>query len=353
MKTPANSAQRARVRKTDYRTRVERTGGTDRLDAVRLGQFEMLRGVGLSARQALLREGNVTTLAPGEVLVTPGQATQGMYLVIEGLLEVRLDSVESETVAAISSGETVGELSALDGSPTSAYVVATRPSSLLAVDEASFWRLINDSHGFAVNLLVKLAQRLRANNAAVSENARKRRRFERAAMFDGLTGIHNRRWLDEMLGRMVKRNAQLAKDVTQDDFSPGELCVAVADIDHFKQFNDTYGHAAGDHVLTEVAATLARHVRPTDHVARFGGEEFVIIFPDTDLVHAVGAAERIRKAVASCSLYTPDGIQLSKVTISLGVARLEPDQTVAELLSLADRAMYRAKRNGRNRVEYA
>lgn len=323
------------------------------INAERLGEFEMLAGVSLPVRQEIVLQGVERSLEPGEVLVTPGQPSQGMYFVTDGRLEVRLDSLTSETVAVIGRGETVGELSVLDGSPTSAYVIATAPCRVLALGEESFWTLINSSHGFAVNLLVKLAQRLRANNAAVSDNVKRRRKFERAAMFDGLTGIHNRRWLDEALDRLVQRHTRYVGVPDQDDFSPGDLCLAIADIDHFKNFNDTYGHGAGDHVLTEVANAIAECVRPTDLVARFGGEEFVIIFPDTDLAHAVGAAERIRKSVAGLDLMTPEGAGLPRVTISIGVAKLSHDQSVTTFLSLADEALYRAKDNGRNRVEYA
>jgi diguanylate cyclase (GGDEF)-like protein len=165
--------------------------------------------------------------------------------------------------------------------------------------------------------------------------------YERAAMFDGLTGIHNRRWLDETLHRLELRYRK----------SPGQtLCVSLIDIDHFKQFNDTYGHDAGDHVLTVVASSLAENLRPTDLVARFGGEEFVIIFPDTKLADAHIAADRVRLAVAAKTLTMPNGSDLPNVTISMGVAQLEEGQTVTELLKIADSAMYRAKHAGRNRA---
>lgn len=322
------------------------------IDAEALANFAILSGVSLPVRREIVSHGVERLLEPGDVLVTPGVPSQGMYFVLQGILDVRLESPTSDTVAAIARGETVGELAVLDGSLTSAYVVAIEPCRLLGLDDSTFWSLIDRSHAFAVNLLVALAQRLRANNAAVSENVRRRRTFERAAMFDGLTGIHNRRWLDEALDRLVQRHVRLA-DESDREVSPGDLCLAIADIDHFKSFNDTYGHAAGDHVLTTVAATLAQCVRPVDLVARFGGEEFVLIFPDTDLAHAVGACERIRKAVAALDLATPENVRLPRVTISIGVAKFDGTRSVGEFLSLADNALYRAKGNGRNRVEYA
>lgn len=300
----------------------------------------MLEGVGLTARRELLAASRLVVLAPGEILIRQGSRNDCMYLVLDGELGIFLDDVEGDPVALLGRGETVGELSVLDGSEASANVVAQSACRLLAVPEDGFWQLINASHAFAVSLLLKLAARLRANNATVSRNVHQRRRYERAAMFDGLTGIHNRRWLDETLHRMVRRHER----------SHGDLSLALIDIDHFKHFNDRYGHAAGDHVLTVVASTLARNLRPTDLVARFGGEEFVILFPDTDLEQAASAADRVRRAIAAEELVMPDGTALPPVTISMGVAQLAPGQAVADFLKAADLAMYRAKQAGRNRV---
>ncbi|MCA9604323.1 MAG: GGDEF domain-containing protein [Myxococcales bacterium] len=310
------------------------------LDAEALDGFAMLEGVGLTARRELLAAAVHRTLAPHELLIEQGTRHAKMFLVLEGELGVHLDSPEADPVAHIGAGETVGELSVLDGSEASAYVVAATEARLIEIGEEDFWRLTNVSHAFALNLLLALASRLRANNATVSKNVQKRRMYERAAMFDGLTGIHNRRWLDETLHRMVERHTR----------GGVHLSLSLIDIDHFKSFNDTYGHAAGDHVLTVVASTLASNLRPTDLVARFGGEEFVIIFPDTQLEQAMHAAERVRQAVADQTLEMPDGTALPSVTISMGVAELELGESVPDLLKTADLAMYRAKQAGRNRV---
>src|SRR5690606_18076360 len=179
------------------------------------------------ARRELLASAQLSELARGDVLIEQGSPNECMFLVLEGELGVHLDQIDTEPVAVIGPGETVGELSVLDGSAASAHVVARTPCRLLAIREEGFWQLTNASHAFAVNLLLKLAARLRANNRAVSRNVQKRRQYERAAMFDGLTGIHNRRWLDETLHRMVRRHQK----------NGGPLSVSLIDIDHFKSFN--------------------------------------------------------------------------------------------------------------------
>jgi diguanylate cyclase (GGDEF)-like protein len=313
----------------------EHTPNTDDLAAL-----SVLEGVGLDLREELLRSGRVTHAAPGEVIIRQGRHNDQMYLVVSGKLGVFLEALDAEPVAVLKAGETVGELSLLDGSPASASVAAVEHTRLLAIDEETFWSLINESHAFAINLLLKLVERLRANNVTVSANVRERRRYERAALFDGLTGIHNRRWLDDTLNRLVRRYHH----------SGGDLCVALVDIDHFKTFNDRHGHHAGDHVLVTVARVLSRNLRPTDLAARFGGEEFVVIFPETVLDDAANASERVRRATAIERSVLTDGTELPPVTLSIGVAKLKPGQSVPELLVAADQAMYRAKQTGRDRV---
>jgi diguanylate cyclase (GGDEF)-like protein len=314
--------------------------GRPSLGAEDLDRFEALDGVALDTRAALLERAEEQTIASGEVLIRQGEANDRMFLLLEGRLGVFLDALDAEPVAALEPGAVVGELSMLDGGPASASVVATAPSRLLALDEPAFWALINDSHAFAVNLLTTLAHRLRANNASVSRNVAERRRFERAALFDGLTGVHNRRWLDDTLHRLVARYER----------DPGQLALALADIDHFKRFNDRFGHGAGDQVLVSVARAMARTLRPTDLVARFGGEEFVILFPDTTLEDASRAAERVRAAVETEQIQIAGGATLPPVTLSIGLAAYRPGRPVPALLLDADQAMYRAKAAGRNRV---
>jgi diguanylate cyclase (GGDEF)-like protein len=183
---------------------------------------------------------------------------------------------------------------------------------------------------------------MRANNFTIRETSQQRRQFERDAIVDGLTGLHNRRWLDSTLPRLVQRFLR----------SGAPLSLQLLDIDFFKKVNDTYGHAAGDHVLRTVARIVVAALRPTDLAARFGGEEFVILLPDTDLDGACVAAERLRSAVAATAIEIPDGRTIGPVTISLGVAELTATDDAAAILWRADEALYRAKEGGRNAVEW-
>lgn len=308
-----------------------------------LDHIAMLEGVTAQQREALVKVGTRRSLDKGDVLIRQGEPGGAVHFVVTGQLAVALGEPTADPIAMLGAGETVGELGVITGEPASAFVVAAQPSELLSLGEEGFWELVHTSHPFAVNLIVKLAERLRKNNATVSSNIEKRRLYERAAMFDGLTGIHNRRWLDETLHRLVMRHEK--------DNEP--LCVALIDIDHFKRFNDTHGHDIGDLVLTTVAATLVKHLRPTDLVARFGGEEFVILFPSTTPDEALLAADRVRDIVSQTKVLAPTGAELPRVTISMGIAPLVHGEKPAETLKAADASMYEAKRSGRNRVMVA
>jgi len=306
-----------------------------------LASLHILRRVSLQTTWALLERCPVRLLASGETLFTAGHANQTMYMVLAGSLRVHLDSPDGEAVATLEAGQTVGEISVIDDSPVTAHVVAAEPTRLLAVDEQTFWRLIFASHEFSTNLLLLLTQRMRSVNAAVSEGTRLRKQYEREATLDGLTGLYNRRWLDDRLPRLMNRHKR----------SHHPLSLLMLDVDHFKRFNDTYGHATGDAVLQLVAAVLLRSVRPTDFVARYGGEEVVVVLTDTAVEGARTAAERIRAAIAGTPVLTADGRALPAVTVSIGISELGDGMEAAVLLGEADARLYRAKGAGRNRVE--
>jgi diguanylate cyclase (GGDEF)-like protein len=164
---------------------------------------------------------------------------------------------------------------------------------------------------------------------------------ERRAQHDALTGLPNRRQLNQDLAGPLRELALAGRSAV----------VGMLDIDHFKRFNDEFGHKAGDITLQKVASVLRSSVRDQDRVYRYGGEEFVIIFEDGTAAEAEALAERVRIAVATAP-FTGEGLEPARpVTISIGLALLpHHGLDVAALLQLADEAMYQAKAAGRNRT---
>jgi len=161
---------------------------------------------------------------------------------------------------------------------------------------------------------------------------------------DGLTGVANRRQFDVTLEREMRRAIRTGNP----------LSLLMIDIDHFKDYNDYYGHQQGDGCLIQVAAELAAMLkRPTDLLARYGGEEFAAILPDTNAQQALQMAEAIRLRTAGLRIpHEKTGDQLRHITVSIGAATKHPDQPleIAALIGAADRALYLSKRSGRNRV---
>ena len=193
-------------------------------------------------------------------------------------------------------------------------------------------------------LLSHRAEIERANHKLVAQNAELQRAnevLEQLSITDGLTRLHNHRFFQDHLTREIKRVSRTSEN----------LSMLMCDIDDFKRLNDRLGHAAGDELLVGIAATLDESVRETDFLARYGGEEFVVLCPDTDLAGAVTVAEKVRSAVAEGSFLLDGTSQLTKITISIGVAQFEGSRRT--FFQAADQALYRAKAAGKNCVKAA
>jgi two-component system, cell cycle response regulator len=187
--------------------------------------------------------------------------------------------------------------------------------------------------------------------ARARSQVRKRRYTERLrdnvqmsiemAITDALTGLFNRRYMESHLATLIEQASSRGKP----------LAALVIDIDYFKAINDSHGHDAGDDVLRDFALRIKRSIRGIDLACRYGGEEFVIVMPETDMAVAAMVAERLRRRIAADPFVIQDGTRHIPVTISIGLAGLRgADDTAAALLKRADQALYRAKRDGRNRV---
>jgi two-component system cell cycle response regulator len=164
--------------------------------------------------------------------------------------------------------------------------------------------------------------------------------LEKLANFDSLTGLYNRRAILDKLNELIN----LANRY-KEDFS-----LSMLDIDHFKKVNDRYGHLTGDEVLEKIAVLIRRNIRETDIVGRYGGEEFIIILPKTNLSSAWVVAERLRTIIEKTEMKDSAGNAFA-ITVSQGLVGWERDEDAASLISRADEALYKAKEKGRNRVQ--
>lgn len=308
-------------------------------DYVLAAQNRLFNGVDFTSVEYMLEHCSVKELKVGENLLQPDLNNQFLYLILDGELTVHLVAQEALQHATLHSGECAGEISLVDGKPPSALVVATQASRVLAVPHETVWSLVDSSHAISRNLLAIIAGRMRNDNRALISSQNERAQFQRQAYVDALTGIHNRHWMKDAFPRALHRCAQ----------NCAPTAVMVADIDHFKRVNDTYGHLVGDTTLKMVADCMAKHLRPHDLLVRYGGEEFAMLLPNTDTDEAQHVAERLRTSIAESEIAN-EGTPF-QVTISIGIAPTHGEVPIDELIGEADQALYRAKELGRNRVE--
>jgi diguanylate cyclase (GGDEF)-like protein len=305
-----------------------------------LAKIRFFQSVDLASIKGILDACTLRTLEPEDVLISAGEDNRTVYFILDGHVRIHLTSTDSRPTAILGPGESVGELSVIDHKPASAFVVAADPVRLLAMEEELLWSLVLSSHAAASNLLIGLSSRLRHADSMISESGETVQDFRRYGSVDALTGLHNRFWLETLLDRQVQRSA----------IGGMPLSLIMIDIDNFKIFNDQFGHAYGDHLLYTVAHMLSAQLRPTEIIARYGGDEFVVVLPEVRMALARQIGERLLQGVMGGVPASPDGNATPHPTISIGLAMLKEGQSGADLIADADKAMYRAKNSGRNRI---
>lgn len=310
-----------------------------------LSRLQLFRNVDLDAPafDELLNCCPYRELDDGDPLLSLDKENYHLYIVIRGRCVVQLGHYDDMPLVTVEPGECVGEMSIIDSRVPSAAVFATEPTLVLEIEQDILWRMASASHEVARNLLYIMSERVRYSNLVIADSLEQQRKFQHHATIDALTGLRNRGWMDDVFAREIKR--------TEREQLP--LCLMMLDVDHFKKYNDEYGHLAGDRVLVSVGESVKAPLRTNDLFARYGGEEFSLLLPETRMEQAVIVADRMRECIANTEPGMHDGIQLPKVTVSIGIAEYKPGQTLKSLVATADVAMYQAKNSGRNCVKVA
>lgn len=276
------------------------------------------------------------TYAAGQVVFHENDPGNSAFILVSG----RLAIVKGEFSAPIVLGcrsqtESIGEMALLEEAPRSAAVIALEPSTLLEISRDNFFVLLKESTEFTQGVLRLFSRRLRQASLEVESATMEK-------IQDPLTGLYNRRYMEIMLKHELQRAER----------SDYQVSLIMMDIDHFKKLNDTYGHPAGDEVLRKLAALMKSQVRRADIACRYGGEEFLIILPETPLEVAGERAETLRTAFGDL-IIEHEG-QVMRGNLSLGVATFpQHAQASQQLIQIADTALYTAKTSGRNRVVLA
>ena len=305
-----------------------------------LQALELFRGVRPEDVQDLLQRCDRRDLAAGELLLSPGARNEHVFIVLSGSLNVHVGSPSTPVLATMETGECVGEMSIIEDRDPSAYVIGAEDTHLLVIHQSVLWEMVDASHDFAKNLLVVLSERVRSHNRVIAESYGELRKFERHATTDALTGLGNRHSMEESFPREIARCEQ--------DEEPVSLIMI--DVDNFKDFNDRFGHIAGDRALAAVSRILCKQFRPRDVLIRYGGDEFAVLLPQVGEDLAMTIADRVRRSVSGNTGDGSDSLIQIPVRISMGVAELRSHGTLDKLIRAADAALYRAKHAGRDRV---
>ena len=332
----------------------------------KLHELALFQGISAAELIPLAEASQTVHFEPDQYVVRQGEAGDSVFVITQGRIEVlarvERDGVATESaVASLMDGDALGELSVLDGRPRSASCVAAIPTTCVKLEREVLRTAMIRHWPLAERLLMTLAERLRHADAVMAEHAR-----------DPLTGVYNRRALYELYDREARRAQRLARRVAnvtheqvigetaggsrgEEERAAGEgnqrpvdtgsqdfvlpVAVLFIDVNKFKTINDTHGHKTGDDVLCAVARTLVAHGRATDHVARYGGDEFVVILPDGGEAGAKIVCDRVRHMLAE---EPPGPVPFS---ISIGTAVVDPLEppTLDALMKRADASMYADK----------
>jgi diguanylate cyclase (GGDEF)-like protein len=310
------------------------------LAELKISDQELFNDVNFNSIMPLLSDCTARNMAKNETLIKTGETNTNVYLILSGSFNVHLTPENTDPVAVLYPGQSMGEIAVIDHQPASAYVSAAEDSRVLIIDEEVMWSLIGSSHAIANNLLLVLSKRLRHGNSVINKIKGLLKEYEHNATVDALTGLYNRRWLDNTMERVMHRCHK----------NNETLCVMMIDIDRFKSYNDNYGHLAGDIALRTVSQTIKQHLRPEDMVTRFGGEELFALLPGMDIKGTLTIADRLRVAIKQTPITNEDDEPLPSVTVSIGIAQMFDHDDPNKLIEAADRVMYTAKHTGRDKV---
>ena len=305
-----------------------------------LDSLELFKGVQPDDVHELLQHCDRRDLAAGELLLSPGARNEHVFIVLSGSLNIHVGSVETPVLATMDVGACVGEMSIIEDRDPSAFVIGAEESHLLSIHQTILWEMVDASHDFAKNLLIVLSERVRSHNRVIADSFGEIKKFEKHASTDALTSLANRHSMQETFPLEISRCVEKDRPTA----------MMMIDVDNFKQFNDMFGHVAGDRALSAVSRILRSHFRPRDLLVRYGGDEFAVLLPDTTLEQALEVGQRVRIAVGGTTGDGSDSLIKIPVQVSMGVAELGTRGNLDSLMRDADAALYRAKHAGRNFV---
>ena len=306
--------------------------------------FSMLNG----EERERVRECLIPKKVPaGQVLFSEGDEGRELYIVESGTIvtKVRLPDGSEREITRFSAGDFFGEMSIFENAPRSATCYIEKDTTMYLLDKNEFSGLVEKHPEIAAKIMFRMlnitTRRLRDTSEFHSDMVRWGEDARKRAITDELTGAYNRRFLDDAFVDYFDEARKSGR----------ALSLVMVDLDFFRDINESYGHDMGDRVILAVVRVFRKHLREKDILARYGGDEFTLVMPDTDDRAAFEVADGIRKDVENLDILSSLDGPVRRVTTSQGIATYPSDaRDLQGLREMADQALYRAKDDGRNRV---
>ena len=268
-----------------------------------------------------------------QILLTPGQPNDRIYIVLSGRLRAQLNADDVKPLALFGAGECVGEMSMFDDHQVSAYVIATTDCELLAIEHVEAWAVLNRSLEASHNLLALLSNRIRATNRTLEEWRENAESYGALSCINDVTGIYNRRWLSENIGRLILRHTKNK-----------QLCAFILlKVDNLRLIEAGFGRIGSEQAQRSIVESLQRYLRPNDVEVHLDADLFAIFLPQTATDRAQVVADRLLEEIDRMVIGTPSGDALPPVTLSIRIGLPQPDDTLDSLIARARPAMRHAE----------
>ena len=272
-------------------------------------------------------------LAAGQTLLTPGQHNDRIYVVLSGRLRAQLNADDAKPLALFGIGECVGEMSMFDDNQVSAYVIAATDCQLLAIEHVEAWAVLNRSLQASHNLLAMLANRIRASNRTLAQWAERAQSYGALNYVNPVTGLYNRQWLTENIGRLILRHIK--------NHQPSAF--VILKIDNFGLYEIGFGKLGSEQAQRSIAESILRCLRPNDVAVQIEADQFAIFLPQNGTDNSGIVAGRLLEKIDLMVIGTSSGDALPPVILSAGHGLLQTDDTLDSLIARTLPEMHRAK----------
>lgn len=298
-----------------------------------LQESPLFKKVKSSILASLLMKTTRGRLEAEQILLTPGQQNDCIYIILSGRLRAQINTYDAKPLALFGMGDCVGEMSMFDDNQVSAYVISVTNCELLLISHADAWAVLNESLQASHNMLTILADRMRSSNRILAENMEYAQGYKALDFVNTVTGIYNSRWLSENTSRLIHRYT----------VNHQPCFFILLRVENFGQLETHFGSLGGEQAQRTIAQTMLRCLRPNDVTAHMSEDQFAIFLPQADLEGVERVAGRLLEEIAHTSIATPTGDALPPTTLSVGISQLQPNDTLDSLIARAHSAMRSAQ----------